>query len=482
MNKIGIILSIILLSSLATAQINILDSDESFDTDRIINLEPPELSILQVINQTTSNNTFYWQGYTPTTFETYLNEIYCLLTGCTMIGQFNVGTDGSGHDVIFYSDTSDEYWWWDEDAREMKVYGTSYFDKNAVFHGGINVVNHIWFGLNPDYNEAIDPVIFFYPDINTLGISSGKTDDTANQLLLKTGSEDASGDTGDINIITLDASNIAGDIFLGAGNGTYPGEITLRTSQDLISRLGDNSGNSFFRLLNYDEEDVFNVSSYGNVTGNEFCTTAGVCLSDALTSYAETDPLWTANSTLVAYENQNATFENVTVSDTLNVDGNAYFDNYLYDQDSGGTTFIQFPGDGSIQLWSNGYPAAEFVGGTPSGHVYLGDGLEEVDFGVYGSTNQELLYVNSISDYVHVDGLLNVTNNATIQTGFFSYIGSAISRITKGWFTDLDVSGTASITTANITTLNVGDIYQRNETGFVVAYYNRSDGSATFYG
>jgi hypothetical protein len=44
------------------------------------------------------------------------------------------------------------------------------------------------------------------------------------------------------------------------------------------------------------------------------------------------------------------------------------------------------------------------------------------------------------------------TGNVTANYGFFSYLGSLTSRITKGWFTDIDVSGTVNAT--NVTANN----------------------------
>jgi len=54
-------------------------------------------------------------------------------------------------------------------------------------------------------------------------------------------------------------------------------------------------------------------------------------------------------------------------------------------------------------------------------------------------TKENVSTVNNNGDWMTV-GDVNVTG-----TGFFDYLGSVITRITKGWFTDLDVENSVSI-------------------------------------
>ena len=175
-------------------------------------------------------------------------------------------------------------------------------------------------------------------------------------------------------------------------------------------------------------DQILNQSSYvefagTNITDN-LCFDSGET-TDCITAWPKDTNISDTNLSNggVMYGNLSMNGNNISDIDTLNVDGNAYFDNYLYDQDSGGATFIQFPGDNSVQVYSGGYPVAEFVGGTPSGYMWLGDGLEEVDFGVFGTTNQYLIYANSTGDYVLMEEKLNVSKNITSDAHICDSVG-----------------------------------------------------------
>jgi len=51
------------------------------------------------------NNSYYWQGYTPITYKTFLEGFYCLLTGCTMQGDINMGDNNiTNIDDVFIND------------------------------------------------------------------------------------------------------------------------------------------------------------------------------------------------------------------------------------------------------------------------------------------------------------------------------------------------------------------------------------------
>ncbi len=61
---------------------------------------------------------------------------------------------------------------------------------------------------------------------------------------------------------------------------------------------------------------------------------------------------------------------------------------------------------------------------------------------------------------------LNQTFNQNISvsdTGFFTNLGTAISRITKGWFTDLDVSGNLTDGTNNASVLEMQTAYDHSQ-------------------
>ncbi len=73
--------------------------------------------------------------------------------------------------------------------------------------------------------------------------------------------------------------------------------------------------------------------------------------------------------------------------------------------------------------------------------------------GIGITDSQSLLYTftgdipnNTTFENVNVNNNLTVGNNISASRGFFTNLGSSISRIVKGWFTDIDISGTANLT------------------------------------
>jgi len=102
-----------------------------------------------------------------------------------------------------------------------------------------------------------------------------------------------------------------------------------------------------------------------------------------------------------------------------------------------------------------------------SASYFIGDGsqLKDVNF----------TEVDPLS--LHLDGSTPMQGNANMGGnnitnalyGFFSYLGSSISRVTKGWFVDLDVNGTATITNINVTNnLTVGNFTFTTEGDYLV--------------
>lgn len=60
------------------------------------------------------------------------------------------------------------------------------------------------------------------------------------------------------------------------------------------------------------------------------------------------------------------------------------------------------------------------------------------------------------------------SGNVTASYGFFTYIGDLVSRVTKGWFTDIDFTGTTQANQGNIT--NVTNVQFANITGACLDY------------
>jgi len=72
---------------------------------------------------------------------------------------------------------------------------------------------------------------------------------------------------------------------------------------------------------------------------------------------------------------------------------------------------------------------------------------------------------------IDISGSVNVVGDITADTGFFTWLGSITSRITKGWFTNLDVAGNLNQTNGNATINNIyGEMWYMNHTGTTIAF------------
>jgi hypothetical protein len=98
------------------------------------------------------------------------------------------------------------------------------------------------------------------------------------------------------------------------------------------------------------------------------------------------------------------------------------------------------------------------------GNVTVVENTKKADPSIHNpliSTNPRSSFLNSSSDEIayithagEIGGVGNLYFNYTSDsTGYFSYLGSSISRITKGWFINLDVS--ANINSTNVTTKEI---------------------------
>jgi len=232
--------------------------------------------------------------------------------------------------------------------------------------------------------------------------------------------------------------------------------------------LMDTYNSSYEYYQNATLLDTYNIT-YDSKPDNVYNSTYEWFLNTTIFQVYNSTYEWFLNTTI--FQTYNSTYDsfnnhahdqdlNTTddvIFNTLNSTANAYFfedifvGNYIYEEGDTGT-FIQFPGDRHIHTYAGGYPVAEFIGGSPKGFLLLGDGVEEVDLIVYGSTNQELLHVDSVLDEVNITGLLNVN-------------GSTISN----WF-----NGTFNWTTTDEWSSFDGVVFDFNESQLATVYYNAS--------
>ena len=64
----------------------------------------------------------------------------------TLLGPVTVGADGTGHDVLFYSDTEGDYFQWDQDAEALNIIGTNGQDALVVSDGNANIADALTVG------------------------------------------------------------------------------------------------------------------------------------------------------------------------------------------------------------------------------------------------------------------------------------------------------------------------------------------------
>tara|TARA_R100001463_G_scaffold22783_1_gene54729 strand:- start:3510 stop:4859 length:1350 start_codon:yes stop_codon:yes gene_type:complete len=72
-------------------------------------------------------------------------------TGTTsLIGTVTVGSNGSGHDVTFYSDTADDHFVWDASEEKLTITGESATDTFVVADGRTKLKDRVWCEASQD--------------------------------------------------------------------------------------------------------------------------------------------------------------------------------------------------------------------------------------------------------------------------------------------------------------------------------------------
>lgn len=217
---------------------------------------------------------------------------------------------------------------------------------------------------------------------------------------------------------------------LTLGSGFFEGTLIPLTS--LTHDIGSGANRwrwLYVQNISVEHIDTYSLTATGNITAGDFILGDGSFLSNV-----NVTDIWVNESGDTMTGNLNMGSNNITnIWHTYSED--FYVGNYIQEQGDSGT-FIQFPGDRHVHIWSGGYPVAEFIGGTPKGYLLLGDGMEEVDFIVYGSTNQKLLHVDSVLDRIDIIGFLNVTGDVNVSGNLIAENVFLHSHI----FTHTDVS------------------------------------------
>ena len=152
-------------------------------------------------------------------------------------GTFTVGTDGSGQDVTFYSDTAGDSFVWDSSAEKLTITGTNGQTALDIADGNLVVADNIDLEGDIDVNGTanldvvdIDGAVDMASTLGVAGVVTANAGVVVDNITIDGTEIDLSSGN-----LTLD---VAGDIYLDAGDGdivllddgTHLGTIKLSSS------------------------------------------------------------------------------------------------------------------------------------------------------------------------------------------------------------------------------------------------------------
>lgn len=337
-----------------------------------------------------------------------------------MVGTLTVGVDGTGHDVIAYSDTVSKYLWWDESADALLLTGA-----NAGYTAKLG-----FFTIGEDEQAFLR----YYDAV--AGAQAGLYIDSDTHIFL-----DANGGAGNINLNGV--VKFADDVSLGFGTGLFGTPdffMEYRAATGSLHFEGNAIGTTNAFVFNDDSRDIdFRIE-----TDNE------------------------VNALFVDGATGNITIsENLTV--TENITGNFFYAEIWFNDGTSIITPINVQNE-----WYNvtGFSTGDDNGETLNGFTHDGEGnltalIEgkyKCDFAIsFGNTgnNQEYELVIFVNDILQNQSIVH------------RKIGSAgdVGNAGSGSFIDLNVNdilvlrvrnrdSTADITThaCNVNLIRIGDI------------------------
>ncbi len=237
------------------------------------------------------------------------------VTGTSAYGSsLAVGSSGTGHDVVFHSDTAGDNFTWDSTNVKLVITGTSATDALVVADGRLRVADRV-------YCEASD-------EANLLGVSGALVvggDGTGTHLAMDTNEIQAKAT--DITAAELKLNPHGGSVSTG-GDVTVGGELTVTGdivgngelkvgADDLDTKihLGNQAGGTAF--IEYDDDSINGDHIGFTVNGTEVMGMYAVAPTfPNLTSGTGTDLVITGFATIVS-KSSSSRYKNIDSSVTM---------------------------------------------------------------------------------------------------------------------------------------------------------------------
>ena len=129
--------------------------------------------------------------------------------GATLLGALTIGSDGSGHDVIFYSGTSGDNLTWDASEEVLQITGTNGATALDVLDGDVRVVDTLYF-----YDRGGESIS---SNGSILSIAGGNEIDLTATAIDVNGTIDVSGNAQLSGTVTVGADGSGTDVIFYSG-------------------------------------------------------------------------------------------------------------------------------------------------------------------------------------------------------------------------------------------------------------------------
>jgi cytoskeletal protein CcmA (bactofilin family) len=316
-------------------------------------------------------------------------------TSPTFVGAVTVGSDGSGHDVVFYSATAGDSFVWDSSEEKLTITGTDGQDALAVADGNVSITDN----LDVDGTLEADAITVDGTALNeyiadTVGAMVGSNTESGITVTYQDGDNTLDFTVGTLNQDTTGTAALASTITV----------VALNTADQTVYPLFVD-GATGTQTANTDSGLTYNPSS-GNLT------IGGVFTADSLDIEGNIDVNGVTNLDGVDIDGH------VDMAGNLTIAGDADFNGNL---DVDGTTdldAVDVDGVLTVTDGSAGAPAIAFGSDTDSGFYLYSAG------NVAGSAGgSRRMQFSSSGLYA-----IKATNNSSSYAGWSTATGYLVAK------------------------------------------------------